>query len=251
MLALSIFLGLLLLIAGFLCVPVVLDAAYHDKFTARVRWLFWTWPLVPKPEKKKKKKPKKEKKKTEDKPEDEKKEDNGPKEPGVLQRFYQYRGIGGFTELLGRTVRALRQFGRLVCFSLTIRYFRLYLVVVKGDDPHALAEAYGKTCAAVFPSLSWLSTHMRLRRSRINIHPDFTGWEGKQLVCETEVSMIPLVLLAALLLLVLRLAVRVVLRFFLGARKPKPSAPAQPSDLPPSKAGETDTNQIPNEERIA
>jgi hypothetical protein len=221
LIVLYILLGLLALALGALCAPAVLRVEYQGGLTLRLRWLFLTLLRSPAAEKKKKK-PKKEKPKKE-KPEKEKKpKKEEEKKPNAFQRFYQYQGIPGFIELLRRAVHALRRFGRGVWNSFRIRELRLWMTLT-GGDPQALVDRYGKTCAAVFPSLGWLSTHLRSKPGTIRAHitPDFTGLAEKEIACTAEVSVIPLVLLAALIMLALRLGIQVALKFLSGAKAPK------------------------------
>ena len=242
MIALYIILGLLALITALLCVPVVLRVEYTDSVTLRLRWLFFTLLRIPAPEDKKpkKKKKKKEKPEKEDKPEEKKeekpKEDKGP---NALQRFYEYKGISGFIDLLERTVAALKKFrhGLWRCFRM--RELRLYMVV-KGGEPQELVEKYGKTCAAVYPALGWLSSHLRSRPGnvRATITPDFTGLAQKEIAATAEISVAPLALLGAVIMLVIRLGLRVVLRFFKGAKPPKkPKKSAREAGTPSPQAG--------------
>jgi len=224
--ALYIILGLIALFAGLLCIPVVLRVEYAGSVALRLRWLFLTLLRVPAPEGKKPKKKKKEKpeKKKEDKPKEEKpKEDKGP---NAFRRFYTYQGIPGFIELLQRTVDALKKLRHGLWRCLCIRELRLYLVVM-GGEPQALVEKYGKVCAGVYPPLGWLGAHLRSRPGKIRatITPDFTGLAQKEIACTAEVSVIPLVLLAAVIMLALRLGIKVVLKFFQGAKPPKEKKP--------------------------
>jgi len=223
MIALYIILGFVALLAGLLCVPLVLRVEYADSVALRLRWLFFTVLRVPAPEDKK---PKKKKKKKE-KPEKEKKKDDKPKKekekkPNPLQKFYEYQGIDGFIELLGRTVDALKKFRHGLWRCFCIRELRLHMVVM-GGEPQELVEKYGKVCAGVYPALGWLSAHLRSRpgKVRATIAPDFTGLAQKELACRLEVSVVPLLLLGAVIMLLLRLGVKVVLKFLKGAKAPK------------------------------
>ena len=232
MLGLAIFLGILIFFWMLLRVPVVIAADYADEFTAEVRWLFLRILTVPAPEKKKKKKkPKKEKPKKEKEKEEKPKEEK-PKEPNILARFYKYQGIPGFIDLLRELVAALKKFGHGIGRSIKVRRFDLQMVIT-GGDPAEIAEKYGKTCAAVFPALGYLANHTRFKRNcprRIDIHPEFTGWDKKQLQCGAELAIRPSTLLAAVLALVARLGVLVLLKFLKGAKKPKePKATAAPA----------------------
>jgi hypothetical protein len=216
-------LGIIALGLGLLSVPLVVRAHYGEGFTANARWLFFRIPLVPQPEKKSGKK-KKEKPRSEKK---EKSNEQEKKEAGVFARFYKYQGVTGYIDLLRRAVAFLKQFGGGFNRCVKLYEFALHMVIV-GEDPAALSEQYGKLCAALFPSLGWLSSHLRHRRSfcrRIDVHPDFTGWEAKQFECGAVFSVSPLRLLQALLLLALRLFFGVVLRFLRGAKPPVSMTP--------------------------
>jgi len=218
MIVLYILLGIVAFFTGLLSVPLIIQAEYAQAATLRVRWLFLKIPIIPgkekKPRKKKKEKPKKEK------PEKPKKEKDD-KKPGIFERFYKYQGVSGFINLLQRTVAILKRFrhGLWLCFKIRKLHLRM---LVKGGDPQAVVEKYGKTCAAVFPALGWLSSHLRSRRGgvRANISPDFTGLAEKEMAFAAEVSVSPLLLLNALLMLLIRLGVRVVLKFIRGAKAP-------------------------------
>jgi len=223
MIALYILLGLLALLLGALSAPVVVRAVYEGELRLRVKWLFLTLVKVPSVEKKKKpkkEKPKKEKEKKEKKEEKPKKEKE--KKPNILQQFYQYQGIPGFIELLRRAVHSLGRFGKGVWNSFRIRELHL-LMVVAGGDPASLVDRYGKVCAGVFPSLGWLSTHLRSRPGavRANIAPDFLGAAEKEIAVRAEVSVVPLVLVAAVVMLLLRLGIKVGLKFLKGTKAPK------------------------------
>ena len=233
MIALYIILGIIALFTALLCAPVVLRVEYASSVALRLRWLFLTLLRVPAPEdkkpksKKKKEKPEKEKKPKADKP----KKDKGP---NAFQRFYEYQGIPGFIELLRRAVDALKKFrhGMWRCFR--IRELRLYMVIL-GGDPQALVEKYGKVCAGVYPALGWLSTHLRTRPGdiRATIVPDFTGLAEKEIACTAEISVVPLLLITAVIMLALRMGINVVLKFFKGAKAPK-DKPVGAAILPPA-----------------
>jgi len=222
MIALYIILGIIALFLGLLSVPVVLRVEYAGGVALRLRWLFLTLLRVPAPEDKK---PKKKKKKKKEEPEKEKKpKEKKPKEdkgPNAFQRFYIYQGIPGFIELLRRAVEILKKFrhGMWRCFK--IRELRLHMVVM-GGEPQELVEKYGKVCAGVYPSLGWLTSHLRSKPGKIRttIVPDFTGLAQKEIACTAEISIVPRTLIAAVIMLAVRLGVRVVLKFLRGTKPP-------------------------------
>jgi len=222
MIALFIILGIIALVVGTLSIPVLLRVEYRESVTVQLRWLFVKYQLVPGSDKPKKKKKEKEEKKKEDKPKEEKKKDEGPKQPNILQKFYEYQGIPGFIELLRRTVEVLKKFrhGLWLCFCIRELDFKMSL---PGGDPEKLAVQYGKMSAAIFPSLGWLCGKLRTRKGKIraNIYPDFTGQSAREIQCTAEVSVIPSMLVGSIIMLVLRLGVRVGLKFLRGTKPPK------------------------------
>ncbi|MDR2647954.1 MAG: hypothetical protein LBB67_07540 [Oscillospiraceae bacterium] len=219
MLVLWILLGLLALIFGLLCVPVRLRAQYSGTFTARLAWLFFKYSIAPatekNPKEKKEQSPKKEEKKSDETPK--------AKKPNAFQRYYNNEGIDGFVGLLQEAVSALKRFGTGLNRSIYIKLFALQIVVT-GDDPKTLTEKYGKTCAAVFPLLGWLGSNLRVSRRgahMIDVHPDYTGWDKKQVQCAATIDVVPLVFIAALIALAVRLGVKVVLAFLRGSKEQK------------------------------
>jgi|GEM_PF-1589718 len=220
-LGIVLFLGLYVLLFLPLCIPVVLHVKYVDELNLRVRWLFVRKQIVPaKPKKKKKDKPEapEEAKQVEPSTESEPEPEDPDKPPSILQRYYEARGLCGFIELLRRTVAALKKFRHGLWLAFCIK--RLSLAVhLPGSDPAALAEQYGKVSAAIFPSLGWLATHLRTKKGKIRAHitPDFTGQSEREIKFAATVSVIPAFMLTAALVLLVRLGLRVALKFYLDA----------------------------------
>ena len=248
MVFLYILLGIAALITLLLSVPLIVQAEYGQELTLGVRWLFLRIPIVPAKEKKPKKKKKKKKEKPENEKEEKPKKEKDPDKPNVVQRFYQYKGIPGFVDLLRRTVEILKKFRHGVWLCFKIRKLHLQMLIT-GGDPQALVEQYGKTCAAVFPALGWLSSHLRTKRGGVKAHisPDFTGFAKKEMAFDADISICPLVLICALLAMLVRLGFRVVLRFFKGAKPPKTPktkvAEALPAAQTPANPSEHHTVQ--------
>ena len=223
MTALLIVLGVIAGILLLLCIPVVFHVEYKDSFWAQARWLFVRRQLVPgKPEKPKKAKPKKEKPAKEKEKEDPEKASE--KKRSIFLRFYDYQGLKGYIRLLQNTVAALKKFRHGLWLGICVRRFHL-AVHLSGGDPYALAERYGKTSAAIFPALGWLSARVRSKKGRVRaqITPDFTGQSEREIACAATISIIPLVLIGAALGLLVRLGWNVALKFLRGAKAPKKS----------------------------
>lgn len=219
-----LFLGIYALLFLPLCIPVVLQMKYTDQLYLRLRWLFLRFQIIPaKPQKKKKDKP--------EKPEEPKSQESAcaeteaepeseglDKPPSILKRYYDARGLRGFIELLRSTVHALKKFRHGFWLAFCIRQLSLR-IHLPGSDPAALAEQYGKVSAAIFPSLGWLATHLRTKKGKIRAHitPDFTGQSEREIAFSAKVSIIPAVVLTVALVLLVRLGLRVALKFYLDA----------------------------------
>jgi len=225
MIALYIILGIIALFIALLSVPLVLRVEYAGSVALRLRWLFLTILQIPAPEDKKPKKKKAKKEKPEKKEEEKKEkkpEEKKDKGPNVLQRFYQYRGVSGFIDLLQRAVAVLKQFRHGLWRCFCIRELTLHMVIM-GGEPEELVKKYSRTCAGVYPAIGWLGSHLRSKPGgiRTTIVPDFTGLAQKEIACTAEISIIPRTLIAAVIMLAVRMGLRVVLRFFKGAKAPK------------------------------
>ncbi|MCL2530559.1 MAG: hypothetical protein FWE40_00180 [Oscillospiraceae bacterium] len=218
-LAVLLFLGIYALLFLPLCIPFVLHVKYTDQLYLHVRWLFLRRQIVPAKAKKKKKDKPEKAKPEEPSPEETPAEPEAPdKPPSLLKRYYDARGLRGFIELLRRTVVALKKFRHGLWLGFCIRQLSLR-VHLPGDDPAALAEQYGKLSAAIFPSLGWLTTHLRTRRGKVRAHitPDFTGQSEREIKFSATVSVIPAMLITATLVLLIRLGLRVALKFYIDA----------------------------------
>jgi len=223
-LGIAVFLGIYALLFLPLCIPVVLQVKYTDQLYLRVRWLFLRKQIAPAKEKKKKKdKPEKPEEPKPEEPAAEPEAEDPDKPPNLFKRYYDARGLGGFIELLRRTVDALKKFRHGLWLAFCIRELKLR-VHLPGSDPADLAEQYGKISAAIFPSLGWLATHLRTRKRKIRAHitPDFTGESEREIKVAATVSVIPAFVLTAGLLLGIRLGLRVALKFYVGANSETP-----------------------------
>lgn len=218
-LAVLLLLGVYVLLFLPLCIPVVLHVKYTDQLELRLRWLFLRRQIAPaKPKKKKKDKPEKAQETKQEKQSAEPEPEDPDKPPNIFKRYYDAKGLRGFIELLQRTVAVLKKFRHGLWLAFCIRQLSLR-VHLPGDDPAELAEQYGKVSAAIFPALGWLSAHLRTRKGKIRAHitPDFTGQSERELKFSATVSVIPAMLITAMLVLLVRLGLRVALKFYMDA----------------------------------
>lgn len=203
MTALYIILGIIAFFIIVLSIPVVLDLEYTDAVRCKVSWLFLKFTLYPFPEKKKKeKKPKEEKK--EEKPEEKKEEKPKPKKENFLKTFYNNQGLSGVIELINNCVGALKRFSvRFIKRAVIIKKFHLDIHITE-DDAAATAIKYGKVCAALYPSLGFICSNMKVKDYEANVFADYCG-EKTTVSFVTKTAFIPRALINAGIALVFSL----------------------------------------------
>jgi len=233
MTALLIILGILAGILLVLSIPVVFHIEYFDQLWLQMRWLCFKKQIVPSAKDEdhvsfwqsmlEKLFGGKDKKAEE--PEKESTEEEKPQKPNAFAKFYEYQGLKGYLALLHRTANALKKFRHSVWLSVCLRRFHL-AVHLPGDDPQALAVRYGKISAAIFPPLGYITARLRSKKGRVRaqITPDFTGKSEREIACAATVSIIPSVLLGAVIMLAIRIFFNVILKFLRGAKAPKDKA---------------------------
>lgn len=203
MTALYIILGIIAFFVIVLSIPVVLDLEYTDAVRCKVSWLFLKFDLYPFPEKKKKEeKPKEEKK--EEKPEEKKEEKPKPKKENFLKTFYNNQGLAGVIELLNNCVAALKRFSvKSIKRAVIIKKFRLDIHITE-DDAAATAIKYGKVCSALYPSLGFICSNMKVKDYKVNVFADYCG-EKTTVEFVTKTAFIPRALINAGIALVFSL----------------------------------------------
>lgn len=220
MTALCIILGIILFFVLLLSVRVRADAEYIESFGLRVRWLFLRFTVFPRPPEQGKK-PKKPKKK---KPEKKKVETQGkPKKPNPFRTFYEDQGFEGVLRLLRDGVDAVGGMMKSIKKHLVIEELCLWMTVSQNSDAAATAIKYGQVCAEVFPALGFLCTNLSVKKYDAQVEPDFIGTSSDAQFA-ASISLRPLFLVNAALVLAFRLLFKVVLKLL--RRKPKKAADA-------------------------
>lgn len=164
MLWLYILLGIALLVALVMFIPITLRASYKEKFWCAVYIGFVKLQLVPaKPKKEKKKKVKKQTPKTEQP------KKATEKKPSLIKKY----GIEWLLNLIKRVaelaVSALQDF-----FShILIKKFSLSISVA-GDDAADTAIKYGKYCAVVYPAVGTIVHVVKCKGYGVDINPNFS-----------------------------------------------------------------------------
>lgn len=220
--ALIIIFAIILFFVLLLSVRFTAVIHYDEDVAVDVRWLFIKKQIMPKDENKKPKK-KKEKKKKEPK---QKTVDETVKEPkkkgdNIITRFYHNNGIPGFIELLKRLMNAVGGMFSRIFKSFIID--DLFISLIVGDSDSAqTAIKHGKTCAAVYPVLGYLTTHMNIKKHKTEILPDFM--HGSNVVrVHAKVSVVPRRLINAVIIVAFELTGKVLFKLLKGSKAKKPA----------------------------
>ena len=224
MTALYIILGIIVLIVILFSIKVSVTAEYADSFSLDVQWLFIKAHIFPQTEeqkaKKAAKKAKKEEKKKKKKPEEEKKEEDKPSEPkkNIFKEFYENQGFGATVELIQTAAAQLGGFMGSIYRAFVIENLKLLLKVSSGDDAARNAIKYGKVCSAVYPSMGFICSNMKVKKYEVNVVPDFISQENKAQFA-LSLSVRPIKLTNAVVVLAFRLLFKVLLKLLKGSKK--------------------------------
>ena len=223
MTALYIILGIIALIVILCSVKVKITAEYGEAFSLDVQWLFIKLHIFPQTEeqkaKREAKKAKKEEKKKK-KPEEEKKEEDKPSEPkkNIFKEFYENKGFGATVELIQTAAAQLGGFMGSIYRAFVIENLKLLLKVSSGDDAAQNAIKYGKVCSAVYPSMGFICSNMKVKKYEVNVVPDFISQENKAQFA-LSLSVRPIKLTNAVVVLAFRLLFKVLLKLLKGSKK--------------------------------
>lgn len=225
MTALYIILGIIVLIVILFSIKVSMTAEYADSFSLDVQWLFIKLHIFPQTEEQKakreaKKAKKEEKKKKKKKPEEEKKDEDKPSEPkkNIFKEFYENQGFGATVELIQTAAAQLGGFMGSIYRAFVIENLKLLLKVSSGDDAAQNAIKYGKVCSAVYPSMGFICSNMKVKKYEVNVVPDFISQENKAQFA-LSLSVRPIKLTNAVVVLAFRLLFKVLLKLLKGSKK--------------------------------
>lgn len=222
MTALYIILGIIALIVILFSIKVSVTAEYADSFSLDVQWLFIKLHIFPQTEEQKAKKAAKKAKKEEKKkkPEKEKKEEDKPSEPkkNIFKEFYENQGFGATVELIQTAAAQLGGFMGSIYRAFVIENLKLLLKVSSGDDAAQNAIKYGKVCSAVYPSMGFICSNMKVKKYEVNVVPDFISQENKAQFA-LSLSVRPIKLTNAVVVLAFRLLFKVLLKLLKGSKK--------------------------------
>ena len=214
MAALYIILGIIALIIILFSIKVSVTAEYADSFSLDVQWLFIKLHIFPQTEEQKAKREAKKAKK------EEKKEEDKPSEPkkNIFKEFYENQGFGATVELIQTAAAQLGGFMGSIYRAFVIENLKLLLKVSSGDDAAQNAIKYGKVCSAVYPSMGFICSNMKVKKYEVNVVPDFISQENKAQFA-LSLSVRPIKLTNAAVVLAFRLLFKVLLKLLKGSKK--------------------------------
>ena len=158
MLALRIILLVIVFLIGFiLFCPFSIELIYQDEVKLKVGYifpLFKVLPQKPKPEKPEKKKPEKK-----------------PKKKNPVLEFTKKQGLDGIIELLKEITGIILKLVDTIRRHIVMKT-RLDLLVV-GSDAADTAMKFGYACSAIYPLLSLIDRHTKLKKHEEYIDAGF------------------------------------------------------------------------------
>lgn len=217
MTGLYIFLGIIAFFVLVFSIRVTLNGEFFDEFKLNVKWLFLKIDILPT---KKKDKPKKEKapKEKKDKPAtEEDASETTEKKENIFVKFYNNQGFDGVIQLINNVGKALGKLMTSLKKHIVLRELYLWMTVTGGCDAAETALEYGRICQKVFPTMSFICTNLTVKKYDVEIEPDFLGNKNKAEFA-FSVSVRPIFILNALIVLVFRLLIKVVLKFLMGIK---------------------------------
>ena len=210
MTGLYIILGIVGFIIFLLSIRITVNGEFFDEFKLNVKWLFLKIDILPA---KKKDKPKKEKPATEENT----LETSTEKKENIFVKFYNNQGFDGVIQLINNAGKALGKLMHSFKKHIVLRELYLWMTVTGGCDAAETALEYGRICQKVFPAMSFICTNLTVKKYDVEIEPDFLGSKNKAEFA-FSVSVRPIFILNALIVLVFRLLIKVVLKFLMGIK---------------------------------
>lgn len=213
MVGLYIFLGIIAFLVLILSIRITLDGEYFDEFKLSVSWLFLKFAIIPSA---KKDKPPKEKKVKEEKPKEAPAE-NGENKENIFITFYKNQGFNGVIDLVNNAAKSVGKLLLSLKKHIIIREIFLKMTVTSPQDAAQTAIDYGNVCQKVFPALSFICHNLKVKKYNAEIEPDFIGVKNTA-EFSFSVSVRPIFVLSAAIVLVVRLFFKVVIKFLKGIK---------------------------------
>lgn len=191
MVALQIVAGVLIFLLLLLIIPLRLRACFYGELKVKLRYLFFSYTLYPRPLKREEKSKRRAEKKAE-------KDKEKQKELSHAEELLKSEGVAAVVSYYAQIARLMKAAAAKLIRAITVDRLKLD-VVVATDDAAETAIDYGRVCAVVYPAQALLESMTRVRRRFIAITPDFMGQKGR-VSGEIRIHALPLRILWVLLL---------------------------------------------------
>ena len=219
MIVLYVLLGIIALLMLILSFRITLNGEFFDEFKLNVQWLFIKIKIIPS-------KPKKEKPPKKDKPVAENKDELVEETPeptekkeNIFLKFYNNQGYDGVVQLVKNAAVSLGKMMSSLKKHIILRELYLWMTVSSGDAAQTAID-YGSLCQTIFPALSFICSNLTVKKYDVEIEPDFIGIKNNAQFA-FSVSVRPIFILNAIIVLAIRLVFKVVIKFLLGIKDSK------------------------------
>lgn len=182
-----VFGGIVLLLILLLCCPITLRLSFLDGFSVRLKYLFFSFQLLPEKEKSTGKKKYADRKKKQEESET------------TLEKLRRLTGEDSAAGLFD----FLRELAVLAAGSLKKLFRHLVIadfsldVSVGGEDAAETALTYGKLCAVIYPAVSVLVSQAKTKHYGVSVFPDFSEGAQTKAHMEARLRIKPVFLLSA------------------------------------------------------
>ena len=173
MTALYIILGILLFLLVLLLLPVKIRLEYDNDLKLWVGYTFIYIQLVPK-KPKKPRKPRKKKQKKEEAPAEKNEPASNKKKKNSILEYKDKHGLDGLIELVKKICGIVTKAMGRTARHLTIPYLEIN-AFIGGEDSADAAMKYGYACSAIYPLLSILDQHIRIKKHDVYIDAGFNA----------------------------------------------------------------------------
>ena len=209
---LYILLGIVVFLVAVLSIKITINGEFFESFKLNIKWLFINVQLIPsKP--KKEKSPKKEKKKEAKDKED---KDSTEKKENIFTTFYKNQGFDGVVQLIENAAADLGKMLKSFNKHIVLRELYLWMTISSGDAAQTALD-YGRMCQKIFPTMSFICSNLTVKKYDVEIEPDFLGLKNKAQFA-FSVSIRPIFIINAIIVVGVRLLFNVVLKFLKGAK---------------------------------
>ena len=216
MIALYIICAVILIIIGVLSIKIKLKGEYYGEFNLSASWLFLNFHIYPALKSKSPKKNKDNEKENKPEPDSQNTENSAGGE-NIFKKFYKNQGFDGVVELINEAAYSVSKMLKSLRKHIVIQKLFIYMTVSSDCDAAETAVEYGRMCRKIFPALAFICSQLTVRKYNAEIEPDFLG-KSNRAEYEFEISVRPLFLLNAAIVLAVRLLFNVVIKFFLGIK---------------------------------